>query len=115
MWHKIGLDQDELLKPHPLESLCVLEENSLTLLKHINIKTMTTLLDAYMDGFIGLNQAIMKQDLIHFTWAVLHGIQTMFPSPGLGDNPNDDPILVKKLKQGDGLLGHAEGNTWPAL
>jgi len=59
------LDQEESLKPHPLESLCLPEEAKLPLLEHINSEAMTTLLDVYMDDFIGLVQAITKQELIH--------------------------------------------------
>jgi len=54
-----------------------------------------------MDNFIGLAQAITMQELVHFTWAVMHDIHTVFPPPGPGDDPDDEPILVKKLKQGD--------------
>jgi len=44
-----------------------------------------------------------QQESIHFTLAVLHGIHTVFPPPGPMDDKTDKPILVKKLKQGDGL------------
>jgi len=68
---------------------------------YIDSEAMTTLLEVYMDNFIGLMQAITKQELIHFTWAVLHGIHMVFPPPGLGDDHDDEPISVKKLKQGN--------------
>jgi len=55
-----------------------------------------------MDDFIGLVQTITMKELTHFTWAVLHGIHTVFPLPGPGDDQDDKPILVKKLKQGGG-------------
>jgi len=56
-----------------------------------------------MDDFIGLAQARSKEELVHFSRAVLHGIHTVFPPPGPSDDPSDEPISVKKLKQGDGL------------
>jgi len=97
------LDQVESLVPHPLELLCLPEEEKmLPSLEHVHSEALTTLLDIYMDDFIGLVQAITMKELTHFTHAVLHRIHTVFPLPGLVDDQEDEPISVKKLKQGDG-------------
>jgi len=95
------LEQQEPLEPHPLEMLCLPETNSLPLPDCINSEASRTLLDVYMDDFIGLAEAITEQELIHFTQAVLHGIRGVFPPPGPMDDLNNEPISIKKLKQGD--------------
>ncbi len=40
--------------------------------------------------------------LLHFRQAVLHGIHKIFPLPDPMDNAEDEPISIKKLKQGEG-------------
>jgi len=56
-----------------------------------------------MDDFIRLAQVPTIEELKHFTRAIMHGIHMVFPPPGITDNPEDEPILVKKLRQGDGM------------
>jgi len=51
--------------------------------------------------FIGRMQAATKEELLHFTRAILHGIHMVFPPPVEGDDPEDEPISLNKLKQGD--------------
>jgi len=97
------LESQAQLAAHPLESLCMPQEGTLPTVSEEKSDALTTLLDVYMDDFIGLAQAITKEELLHFTRAVLHGIHTVFPPPGLMDDPDDEPISVKKLRQGDGL------------
>jgi len=96
-------DNTELLEPHPLENLCLPNNfECLPSIRQSDQESMIKLLEVYMDDFIGLAQAITKEELLHFTRAVLHGIHTVFPPPGEGDDPEDEPISLKKLKQGDG-------------
>jgi len=97
------LDKPGLLPPHPLESLCLPDEIDLPSIEWVDNKTLTKLLDVYMDDFIGLAQAPTHTELLHFTRAVMHDIQSVFPPPGPSKDPDDEPISVKKLKQGDGL------------
>jgi len=97
------LENTESLEPHPLENLCLPDNfNCLPSIYQTDHEAMIKLLEVYMDDFIGLMQAIMKEELLHFTRAVLHGIQTIFPPLGEGDDPEDEPISLKKLKEGDG-------------
>jgi len=91
------------LNPHPLEHFCLPEDFRLPTDERITSDTLAKLLEVYMDDFIGLSQSMSQQELIHFTRAVLHGIHTVFPPPGPTDDQTDEPISVKKLKQGDGL------------
>jgi len=74
---------------HPLENLCMPQEWILPNVSNKQSKALTTLLNVYMDDFIGLAQAITKEELLHFTWAVLHGIHTVFLPPGPTDDPED--------------------------
>jgi len=52
-----------------------------------------------LDDFNGLTQVPTQEELLHFTRAVVHGINLIFPPPGLLENSNNKPILVRKLKQ----------------
>ena len=97
------LEKPGLLPPHTLESFCLPEDIDLPSIERVDNETLTKLLDVYMDDFIGLAQAPTHGELLHFTRAVLHGIHTVFPPPGPSEDPDDEPISVKKLKQGDGL------------
>jgi len=96
------LDDQKPLKPHPLEHYCLLKNLQLPQIEQIDSDSMTKLLEVYMDDFIGLAQALLMGELMHFTRAVLSGIHTIFPPPGPTDDQNDKPISVKKLQQGDG-------------
>jgi len=96
------LDAQTMLEPHPLEHFCLLEELQLPPLEKVDSKTLTKLLEVYMDNFIGLAQAMSKEELVHFTCTVLFGIHTIFPPSGPTDDPTNEPISVKKLKQADG-------------
>jgi len=97
------LDSTSSLEPHPLEQYCIPENFELPKIEHADSNMLAKLLEVYMDDFIGLAQARSKEELVHFSRAVLHGIHTVFPPPGPSDDPSDEPISVKKLKQGDGL------------
>jgi len=55
-----------------------------------------------MDNFIGMTQAPSAEELAHFTRAIMCGIHKVFPPPGSADNQYDEPISIKKLKQGNG-------------
>jgi len=52
-----------------------------------------------VDDFIGMMQAPTHKELEHFTHAIIQGIHTEFPPPSPSDNPEDKPILIKKVKQ----------------
>jgi len=109
------LDSISSLQQHPLEQYCIPEDFELPKIKHIDGNTLAKLLEVYMDNFIGLAQACSKEELVHFTHAVLCGIHTIFPPPGPTDDPKDEPISIKKLKQGDGNLANTEGNPGMAI
>jgi len=65
-----------------------------------------------MDDFMGLVQLPSYRDLEHFTRAVLYGIHKVFPPPGPNNDPDNEPITIKKLKQGDGQWASKEILGW---
>jgi len=97
------LEKLGLLPPHTLKSFCLPDKIDLPSIEWVDNKTLTKLLDVYMDNFIGLAQAPTQAELLHFTRAVLHSIHMVFSLPGPSKDPDNEPISVKKLKQGDGL------------
>jgi len=97
------LETRAMLPPHPLEQLCLPAAFELPTTDQINSKKLPKLLEVYMDDFIGLAQAPTHKELLHFTCTIMHGIHSVFPPPGPNDDPEDEPISIKKLRQGDGL------------
>jgi len=96
------LDAEADLPEHPLETYCLPEPIELPPLGNEEIQWLLKLLEVYMDDFMGLVQSPSYRDLEHFTRAILYGIHKVFPPPGPNDDPDDEPIAIKKLKQGDG-------------
>jgi hypothetical protein len=104
------------LPAHPLEDLTMaFDEHLLThqtqhtttwtkeefpdKLKHIN-----RLLEVYMDDFIQSMQCTNPQALLHHSRALLHAIHSIFPpAPDPVTNPDDEPISLKKLQEGEGI------------
>jgi len=50
-----------------------------------------------------LTQAPTHHELVHFTWAVLYVIHSIFPPPGPQQKLDNKPISKKKLQQGYGI------------
>jgi len=96
-------DLETNLEPHPLETYSIPNELNLPELTNITCKCMANLLEVYMDDFFGMMQAPTIKELHKFTRAILIGIHSIFPPPGLSNDPTDEPISIKKLKSGDGL------------
>jgi hypothetical protein len=57
----------------------------------------------YIDDFIQLAQTTDPAKLQHLSRAVLHGIHSVFPPLSVTGHAGEDPVSIKKLKQGDGL------------
>jgi hypothetical protein len=60
-------------------------------------------LEVYVDDFIQLAQTTDPAQLEHLARAILHGIHSVFPPPSVTGHAGEDPVALKKLKQGDGL------------
>ena len=50
-----------------------------------------------------LVQSTDHEVLRHYSRALLHGIHSVFPPPNITGHSGADPILIKKLNQGDRL------------
>jgi hypothetical protein len=61
------------------------------------------LLEVYVDDFIQLAQTENRAQLEHLSRAILHAIHSVFPPPAVTGHNGEDPIALKKLKEGDGL------------
>jgi len=96
------IENSKHLPVHKLEQYCIPKDLTLPLRSPEEVKSLLQLLDVYMDDFLGLMQAPSLQQLKHFMRAVLHGIHKVFSLPGPMDDHNDEPISIKKLKQGNG-------------
>jgi hypothetical protein len=68
-----------------------------------DLQATVTLLEVFVDDFIGCTDNISQQHLLHLTRAMLHGIHSVFPPPEILGNTSGDPISEKKLKKLEGL------------
>ena len=58
---------------------------------------LLSLVEVYMDDFLGCTNNLHPQHLQELTRAILHGIHTIFPPPDVSGHTGEDPISVKKL------------------
>jgi hypothetical protein len=91
------------LPPHPLENwlLHPAEWPDATLDEYA--QKFVHLIEVYVDDFIQLAQTTDPAQLEHLARAILHGIHSVFPPPAVTGHAGEDPVALKKLKQGDGL------------
>jgi hypothetical protein len=61
------------------------------------------LVEVYVDDFIQLAQTTDPIQLRHLSRAILSAIHSVFPPPCVTGHEGEDPVSIKKLKQGDGL------------
>ncbi|KAL7545534.1 hypothetical protein ACHAWF_008883 [Thalassiosira exigua] len=66
-------------------------------------KHFLQLLEVYVDDFIQLVQTNDEEALRHCSRAILHGIHSVFPPPEVTGHAGEDPVLLKKLLDGEGL------------
>ena len=90
------------LEQHPLEHYLIppmqwpeqdLEQNA---------TKFTHLLEVYIDDFIQLAQTCDPTRLTHLSRALLHAIHAVFPPPAITGHDGEDPVSLKKLRQGEG-------------
>jgi hypothetical protein len=60
-------------------------------------------MEVYVDDFIQLAQTTDTKQLEHLARAMLHAIHAVFPPPEATGHAGEDPIALKKLRQGDGM------------
>jgi hypothetical protein len=91
------------LPPHKFEHH-MLPKDMPNLPAHMaDLNSTVTLLEVFVDDFIGCTDNISQQHLLHLSRAMLHGIHTVFPPPEISGNTSGDPISEKKLKKLEGL------------
>jgi hypothetical protein len=91
------------LKPHALEGLLLHPAEWPTDGMEAQAAKFVHLIEVYVDDFIQLAQTTDPQQLEHLSRAILHAIHSVFPPPEVTGHAGEDPVSIKKLKQGDGL------------
>jgi hypothetical protein len=105
--------QPDTVAPHPLESSTIDHAELARARAHSVLTPPTTddaraafahLLEVYIDDFCALAQTTDERSLRHLSSSILTSIHEVFPPPAAtGQHPEDDPISLKKLTQGDGV------------
>ena len=62
-----------------------------------------TLVEVYVDDFIGMTNDTRYQHLRQILRAMLHVIHTIFPPPKITGHNGFDPIAKAKLRKGEGI------------
>jgi hypothetical protein len=61
-----------------------------------------TLLEVFVDDFIGCTNTLTTQHLTNTARAMINGIHSIFPPPEITKHPGGDPVSEKKLEKGEG-------------
>ena len=90
------------LDPHQFKEQIL--ENVKTSLENItsNEGDISSLVEVFMDNFIGMTNSQDQKFLEHFTRALLHRVRSIFLPPDVTGHHGEDPISQKKLKKGKG-------------
>ncbi len=89
------------LPPHPFESkMLPTDFNSLPL---FDLHSTLTLIEVFVDDFIGCTDNISQEHLLNVSRAMLHGIHSIFPPNDITGHLGGDPISEKKLEKLEGL------------
>jgi hypothetical protein len=75
---------------------------NLTKEKFSQTKGETTLLEVFVDDFIGLTNDTTEDNIVQISRAMINGIHAIFPPPEITTHPGGDPVSEKKLAKGDG-------------
>ena len=111
-----ALSNKPALPPHPLEEATINKDDALLLHQLENpstwhsselptkMQSIARLLEIYVDDFTAALQCTHPQVLLHHSRALLHGIHSVFPpAPHTSTNPDDEPVSLKKLQEGEGV------------
>ena len=96
------LDAD--LPTHPMESTMLQAFDSLQ--SQATSHPHATMLEVYVDDFVGATNRITLQHLTQVSRSMLHGIHSIFPPPQVTKHCGADPISEKKLEKGEGTWSH---------
>ena len=97
------LESSQELPAHPLEALLMPPHPASPPLPPA---TPVTNLEVYVDDFFAATNNPSIANLCHCSRSLLHGIHAIFPPPAISGHPGEDPVSIKKLKQGDRLWSH---------
>ena len=95
------------LPEHPPEDLTMPEIVALPAaasLTGAQSEMFVQLLESFVDDFMHLVQSTDPEVLRHCSRALLHGIHSVFPPPKITGHSGADPVSVKKLENGKGIL-----------
>ncbi|KAL7546620.1 hypothetical protein ACHAWF_015384 [Thalassiosira exigua] len=97
------------LPPHPLEGLTMPEDDVNVALPDLAKASPEAgarflhMVEVYVDDFIQLAQTSDRDMLLHCSRALLHAIHSVFPPPAITGHNGEEPISLKKLREGEGL------------
>ena len=94
------------LPAHPLEDMMMPQDLRLPDVGSLSGKqseAFIQVLEVFVDDFIQLAQTNDPEVLLHCSRAILHGIHSVFPPPAITGHSGEEPISIKKLKEGEGL------------
>ena len=87
------------LPPHKFEE-CMMEGSIQC--PSISPQLILTLIEVYVDDFIGVTNDLRFEALTQLSRAMLHGIHSIFPPPSITGHCGHDPISEAKLEKGEG-------------
>ena len=97
------------LPPHNFELLMTPKSLKTTTNMAIqDLHNTITLLEVFVDDFIGCTDDLSRKHLLNLSRAMLHGIHTVFPPPDITQHAGGDPISEKKLNNEEGLWSHTK-------
>ena len=70
--------------------------------------TTTTLVEVFVDDFIGVTNDTGFENLQKISRAMIHGIHSIFPPPDISGHNGADPVSEKKLEKGEGTWSHTK-------
>ena len=93
------------LPAHPMET--VMLKNDPKMRPHTNVSPIPphkerSILEVFVDDFIGATNNTSCNNLTKMSRSMLHGVHSVFPPPEITHHSGADPISEKKLGQGDG-------------
>ena len=89
------------LPPHQLETL-MLPDTLPNVAPLFSNKTCSTLIEVYMDDYIGATNDPTMYHLKKVSRAMLHGVHSIYPPPIVSGHSGEDPVSAKKLGSGEG-------------
>ena len=99
-FENITMSADDALKLHQLQHPQHWNTDDL----HHHMQELNKLLEVFVDDFCGAIQSTDPAVLLHHSRALLHAIHSVFPAaPNPDTNPDDEPVSLKKLHEGEGV------------